>query len=681
MDFSIKWKLFVSFSLSMLMPILAIKLGIPLYLSLIAGTLMIFSLTWYSYYRISSALSTIKENIKPLYELERRMSDMERADELDAAMEWSVLLTSSVERSISSMERHQGQMNKYEMGESCQCTGKLSSGPSLLGQVFNLNSHEDFGAKIPKMSPDEQVELFHEGVGSLKERLEKLRNVVVNESVKGIVDFQIYFLEDPNFKQGFISHNARGVDLTSSIEALFGEFIARLEQVKNEKIKTRVKDLLDIKSQLLQEIEMAVSDKEDGDQCLKGKVLIVDHLMPSQVIRYHRNMVAGVVSREGTPSSHAQILLESLGVSSISDVKIPDGIPDGEEVALDCVGKKVLFNPSKTEKAKIAKDIEQLKTQVILHEPVHLVSGESIKVKANLNMAHESDKVHKYGADGVGLFRSEIAYLGKSHLPTEDELFYSYQEMVESLEGLPITFRMLDIGGDKLAGLGGVFEENPSMGNRSMRLLTANVGLFRSQYRAMRRSANRQASIIFPMVNGLDEMNSIMDRISEFDRELEAEGCELEDVEFGLMVEVPSVVECFADIVGHFDRFNIGTNDLTQYTLAADRNNQEVSQYYSSYHPAVIRMIEKVCRIGNKAGKSVCLCGEVALDLDALPLWVGLGVRELSVPYRYVPELKQRLKNLDSQFCFELARDVLSQNSTSQICSILERYQGSLVTT
>ncbi len=556
------------------------------------------------------------------------MSIMERHDELDAAMEWSDLLTSSVERSISSMERHQGEKKKYEVGEGCQCEGKLSSGPSLLGQVFNVNLPGESVTQIPIMNQDEQMNLFYEGVQSLRERLEKLRNVVVNESVKGIVDFQIYFLEDPNFKQGFISHNSRGVDLTSSIEALFQEFIARLEQVKNEKIKSRVKDLLDIKSQLLQEIEMAVSEQEDGDQCLKGKVLIVDHLMPSQVIRYHRNRVAGVVSREGTPSSHAQILLESLGVSSISDVKIPEAVPDGVQVALDCVGKKVIFNPSKLDEAKVSKDIEQLRAQVIVREPVRLMSGEPIKVKANLNMAHEVSKVEKYGADGVGLFRSEISYLGKSHLPTEDELFASYQEMVGALEGMPITFRMLDIGGDKLAGLGGVFEENPSMGNRSMRLLTANVGLFRSQYRAMRRSAHGQTSIIFPMVNGLDEMNSIMDRISEFDRELKSEGCEVSDVEFGLMVEVPSVVECFADIVGHFDRFNIGTNDLTQYTLAADRNNQEVSQYYSSYHPAVIRMIEKVCRLGNEAAKSVCLCGEVALDLDALPLWIGLGVRE-----------------------------------------------------
>ena len=157
MDFSIKWKLFVSFSLSMLMPFLAIELGIPVYLSVIAGTLMIFSLTWYSYYRISSALSTIKENIRPLYELERRMSIMERHDELDAAMEWSDLLTSSVERSISSMERHQGEKKKYEVGEGCQCEGKLSSGPSLLGQVFNVNLPGESVTQIPIMNQDEQM--------------------------------------------------------------------------------------------------------------------------------------------------------------------------------------------------------------------------------------------------------------------------------------------------------------------------------------------------------------------------------------------------------------------------------------------------------------------------------------------------------------------------------------------
>ena len=151
------------------------------------------------------------------------------------------------------------------------------------------------------------------------------------------------------------------------------------------------------------------------------------------------------------------------------------------------------------------------------------------------------------------------------------------------------------------------------MGNRSMRFLTSNPDLFRAQYRAMRRAAEENTKkIIFPMVNGKDEMDEIMAKVKAFEAELKGEGFTMGKVEFGIMVEVPSVVECFEDMVEHFDRFNIGTNDLTQYTLAADRNNQDVSQYFSTFHPAVIRMIEKICRIGNAAGKSVCLCGEVA---------------------------------------------------------------------
>jgi phosphoenolpyruvate-protein kinase (PTS system EI component) len=293
-----------------------------------------------------------------------------------------------------------------------------------------------------------------------------------------------------------------------------------------------------------------------------------------------------------------------------------------------------------------------------------------------LNVAHDVGKAVEYGADGIGLFRSEIAYLGMRKLPSEDELFRSYLGVTEAYPQSSVTFRMLDIGGDKLVGLSGSGkskEENPCMGNRSMRLLNSNLDLFRAQFRAMRRAAHAKTSIIFPMVNGVDELNGIMDRVEEYESELVAEMGELVPVKYGIMVEVPSIVECFESIVDRFDFFNIGTNDLTQYTLAADRNNQDVSAYYSSFHPAILKMIEKICRLGYGAEKEVCLCGEIASDLSSMPLWVGLGVRQFSVPYRYVPSLKARVASLDLEECRSLAKECLSVSTTKEVKRLVQK--------
>jgi phosphoenolpyruvate-protein phosphotransferase len=677
MDISIKWKLFASFSLSMLMPFMAVKLGIPVSISIICGLVTILLLTWYSYYRILNALATIRENLQPLYQVGKDSPlSSTIQDELTAAMMWSDRLMESVEASISKFSDEAPTKPSFELGSRHEFQGQLSSGDSIYGEVLNYISLGNAGYSIPHYEAAKNEELFLQSVQGLKERLTEMRDLVKNPQVRGIVDFQIYFLDDPNFLQGFKENNAKGLSLEVAIESLFQDFVQRLEKVENELVRSRVKDLVDLKSQVLQEMANLVSEKVVSEHHFEGKILLVSTLMPSHVLRYHRGKVKGIVSREGTPSSHAQILLESLGLPSISELDMGVELPDGENVLLNVVDKKVITNPEQGEIERSHKVSERLKNQFIQKEGVQLSSGEPIAIKANLNVAHDVGKAVEYGADGIGLFRSEIAYLGMRKLPSEDELFRSYLGVTEAYPQSSVTFRMLDIGGDKLVGLSGSGkskEENPCMGNRSMRLLNSNLDLFRAQFRAMRRAAHAKTSIIFPMVNGVDELNGIMDRVEEYESELVAEMGELVPVKYGIMVEVPSIVECFESIVDRFDFFNIGTNDLTQYTLAADRNNQDVSAYYSSFHPAILKMIEKICRLGYGAEKEVCLCGEIASDLSSMPLWVGLGVRQFSVPYRYVPSLKARVASLDLEECRSLAKECLSVSTTKEVKRLVQK--------
>jgi phosphoenolpyruvate-protein phosphotransferase len=676
MDISIKWKLFASFSLSMLMPLCAYGVGASPMMSIICGLVTILLLTWYSYYRILNALSTIRDNLRPLYEVGKEHPGCDIQDELTAAMLWSDRLMESVEASVTRFTTNMDKVVTYKKGNSLKVRGRLSSGDSVVGKVLNHTPLGEAGFSIPHFDVGRNQTLFYQSIASLKERLRKMRDLVIHSHAKGIVDFQIYFLDDPNFIQGFLAHNTRGLSLESSLESLFLEFVQRLEKVSNELVRSRVKDLLDLKYQVLQEVMVMVSDEAVKDHIFQGKVLLVNSLMPSQVLRYHRGGVVGIISREGTPSSHAQILLESLGIPSISDIHLPTDIPDEEPVMLDVIAKKIIFNADEKDQQRIREAQLHLNQREIVGAEVGLKSGEPILVKANLNMAYDADKALHYGADGIGLFRSEIAYLGMRSLPMEEELFSAYEQITEVFKDRPVTFRMLDIGGDKLVGANVSHEENPCMGNRSMRLLNSNPELFRSQYRAMSRAAHDQTSIIFPMVNGVDELDNIMTKIEAFEAELKVEGLAKNKIRYGIMVEVPSIVERFEDIVHRFDIYNIGTNDLTQYTLAADRNNQDVASYYSSFHPAILSMIEKICRLGQAAGKEVCLCGEVASDLSGMPLWLGLGVKQFSVPYRYVPALKKRLRELDMAECKGLATKALGLNSAKKIKEMVVNFSS-----
>ena len=677
MDISIKWKLFASFTFSMLMPFLAHWMGMSVLMSVMSGLLTILLLTWYSYYRILNALATIRENLKPLYQVGKESSSSAVQDELTAAMVWSDRLMESVEASITKFNQDVDVVPSFESGTHKKILGHLSSGESMFGEILNHISLGDSGYSIPHYEPHKNEELFYQSVTALKERLRDMKSMILDPKAKGIVDFQIYFLDDRHFIQGFKENNEKGLSLEVAMESLFQDFVQRLEKVENELVRSRVKDLVDLKMQMLQAMSNLVSDKVVAERHFKGKVLLVSTLMPSQVLRYQRGGVAGLISKEGTPSSHAQILLESLGIPSVSEVDFDMDIPDGEKVLLDVVHKRVILNPRDKEIEEVEKEKERLKHQEIIHDPVMLSSGEAIAIKANLNMAHDVDRAVKYGADGIGLFRSEIAYLGSRSIPNEADLFKSYLGVTQAYPTAPVTFRMLDMGGDKLVGLNVSKEENPCMGNRSMRLLISNPELFRSQFRAMRKAAHDQTSIIFPMVNGVDELNDIMKQVRDYEAELQKEQVSLSQVKYGIMVEVPSIVECFEDIVDQFDFFNIGTNDLTQYTLAADRNNQDVAAYYSSFHPALLKMIEKVCRLGDQAGKEVCLCGEVASEMDSLGLWLGLGIRQISVPYRYVPALKQKVKTWDLGEAKALAKACLACSSTKEVKSLVFDGKGS----
>jgi phosphotransferase system enzyme I (PtsI) len=249
--------------------------------------------------------------------------------------------------------------------------------------------------------------------------------------------------------------------------------------------------------------------------------------------------------------------------------------------------------------------------------------------------------------------------------------------LVDQFANREVVLRMLDLGSDKLA----IFqhanrEENPCMGFRSMRMLLKEPQIFRSQLRAMLRAASPKTTILFPMISGWNELLKINQFVTRICDEMDTEDVAYQqDVKYGLMVEVPGLVERFADFVDDYDVFNIGSNDLTQYTLAADRNNEAVSDYFTFHHPAMISMIYRVCSIAREHGKVVRICGEMGSDIELLPLLVGLGVDHFSVPYRHVPNLKMNLQRLDLELCKQLAAQCLACRTSEQVHKLVRQFK------
>lgn len=673
MDFSIKWKLLGSFALSMLLPFLVYWMGGGFWLCIVVGLVTTLLLTSYAYYRILHSLKAIQRNLEPIYEKHGlNFGNDAHADELTAAVRWSNQLLGDMEASVEEFtSSHNDSLPRFQRGVRSEISAQLHSGESVSGELVNYTHYHESGLSIPVFDPVRNEEIFKLAVEAIETKLGEMLKLLKEENDRGIVEFQIYFLQDPNFIEGFLSNNAQGLGLEMCLENLFKDFILRLEKVKNEMIRSRITDLVDLKMQLVQEILFIVHRESRYEQTLKGRVVLIQSLFPSQVLLFHKSGVIGVICREGTSSSHSQILLESLAMPSLTELPPFPEAPDGERVLLDTEEKKVVFNPSRNDLEKLERSRQLHRDAPVLHQPVETKCGHEVEIKTNLNLPKEAHRSLTYGPDGVGLYRSEVAFLGMGHLPSEDEQHKIYQKVTRAFAGRPVVFRMLDIGGDKLVGGQSEREENPCMGMRSMRLLTHQPDLFRSQYRAMLKAAHGQTSVIFPMVNGLDELEEVMARVRQYEDEMEREGVEYNKVRHGIMVEVPGIVERFEDIVDSFDLFCIGTNDLTQYTLAADRNNQGVSRYFSPIHPALLKMVNKVCSLAKEHRKEVCLCGEVASNPMTLPLFIGLGVQQFSVPFRNIPALKALVREQDVEECRELAEAALACRTCEQVKGLI----------
>ena len=494
------------------------------------------------------------------------------------------------------------------------------------------------------------------------------------------------FLRDPSFL-GPIESKIRGerVNADWAVEVVAEALAARLRDLPDKDLALRASDLDDVATILkrsLGEGGTAIDRLASltGDSC----VLVADELTPSDAVRIPRDKVVAFVTERGGKTSHAAILARSFGLPAVVAVpKLLASVGDGDSLIVDGREGVVWRQPSedvlalfRERQGREATRERSLKERS-LSGFARTRDGEEVAIRANIELAREIPDVFEYGADGVGLFRSEFLYLSSAGMEFPDEATQAaiYKEVVSQLAPRAVVIRTYDLGGKKGARHLSGAEENPVLGLRGVRLCFSHPEMFRTQLRALLSAASfGDLRILVPMVAGVEEVRRVRSFVEEAREELVERGVPVPDrVPIGAMIEVPSAAITADLIAPEVDFLSLGTNDLTQYTLAADRANESVSDIFRPYHPAILRLLATVQQAARAAGKPLAICGEMAADPPLFLLLLGLGIREFSMGPRSVPLLKDVARCASAADAARMARAALSLSTPDDVAALLAR--------
>ena len=486
-------------------------------------------------------------------------------------------------------------------------------------------------------------------------------------------------MNDEAMSEEIIDQIKECVSAQKATDAVYTQYAELLKATGDELIAGRSTDMLDVRTRILR----CIDDIPEADLSVLNKpVILVTHdLLPSDTATLDPASVRGIITEIGGPTSHSAIIARSFGIPAVSGLKDACSLlVDGESVILDAIDGDIITKPSEddirafSEKADtFAKMVADEKTY--LDREATLSDGTRIHVMVNIGTGDEKDLEAAKHSDGVGLFRTEFLYMGRADLPGEDEQYDIYKNVLEAFSPSPVTLRTLDIGGDKEAEcLDLPKEDNPFLGNRALRLCFDNEELFITQLRAaLRASVFGNLKIMFPMVGGLEDIRKAKTFLKKAMDELEAEGLSWNpEVKVGVMIEIPALAILADQIAKEVDFASIGTNDLTQYTLAADRINPSATKYYQPYSPAMMRLISGISCEFNKAGKELSVCGEMGGDPIGVAALIGMGVTNLSMGASSLATIKKTICNLDVDKAKSAAVKVLNLETSDEVKDTLE---------
>jgi phosphoenolpyruvate-protein phosphotransferase len=473
----------------------------------------------------------------------------------------------------------------------------------------------------------------------------------------------------------------QGVNAEAAVQDALEGYAALLAALPGEYQRARAGDVRDVARRVLAALRGV--NLEDAARPSLPSIILADDLTPSDTVRFERGVILAFCTRRGGPTAHTAILARALGVPAVVSAPLDlDQITPGEVLIVDGSNGTLTRGADAAAlaaaRARQAGDAATWQAQLAgARHPVVTLDGARMEVAANIGSLEDALDAVRFGADGVGLLRTEFLYLGRDSLPGEDEQAQTYRAIFAALGARPVVVRTLDIGGDKSVPYLGIrAEANPFLGWRAIRMLDERPDVLLSQLRALLRAgAGVDLRIMLPLVSRMEEVRQARALLEQARAELDERGEDYaQAVQFGMMVEVPSA----ALLAGHFaqevDFFSIGSNDLAQYTLAVDRTNERVAALASPLHPGVLQLMDTTIRAAHRRGRWVGLCGELAADPLAAPLLLGLGLDELSMAPRAVPHIKQVLRGVDRERCRALAGQALAASTTAEVERLLRAF-------
>ncbi|WP_134682513.1 phosphoenolpyruvate--protein phosphotransferase [Brevibacillus migulae] len=510
--------------------------------------------------------------------------------------------------------------------------------------------------------------------------LEKQVKETAGAEQAAIMQAHMEFLSDPAFVGEMESKIAEQlITAESAVQQVAEQFIMIFESMDDTYMRERAADIRDVSKRLKQNLS---GEAGGGLADIKeATIIIADDLTPSDTIQMPRQYVQGLVAAKGGATSHAAILARSLGIPAIMGIG-EEGLnrfKNGDFVIIDGATGDILLNPDEEaiRQYTAAQEKEAARKQALEQLRglnAETTDGHSVHLVANAGGKEDPAELLEKGAEGIGLFRSEFLFMHRETMPTEEEQYEGYLRAVKGMQGKPVIIRTLDIGGDKhLPYLDLPQEMNPFLGWRAIRISLSRVDLFKTQLRAiLRASAHGKALIMFPMISHIEQVRQAKAILEEVKQELKSEGQAFDEaIEVGVMIEIPAAALIADDLAKEVDFFSIGTNDLVQYTIAVDRMNENISELYNYFHPAVLRLMKMVIDASHRNGIWTGMCGEMASDPLATELLVGMGLDEFSMNQNSLLEVKQRVRSISLAEAKEIAEKALSLPTVAEVQSYL----------
>ena len=524
-----------------------------------------------------------------------------------------------------------------------------------MGPIVVLKK-KDYQVKRTRIEdPEAEVKRVDEALKASQEQLQKLYDKAVREvgeASAAIFEVHQMMLEDEDYLEAIQNMiRTEQVNAEYAVAVTGDNFAEMFASMDDDYMKARSADIKDISERLVRNL----SGQGDVDLSeIEPSVIVADDLSPSETVQMDKDKILAFVTVHGSTNSHTAILARMMNIPALIGVKMDlEALQSGVTAVVDGFQGMVTFDPDEETKAqtetKIQEEAEKLKLLQELKGKENItLDGRKINIYANIGSVGDIGYVMENDAGGIGLFRSEFLYLGRNDFPTEEEQFQAYKQAVQMMAGKKVIIRTLDIGADKQVdyfNLGN--EDNPAMGYRAIRICLRQPEIFKTQLRALLRAAvYGNLSIMYPMITSTEEVKKIYEIVAEVEEELKAQEIQYKIPEQGIMIETPAAAIISDKLAEMVDFFSIGTNDLTQYTLAIDRQNEKLDEFYNPHHEAILRMIQMVVDNAHKCGKWAGICGELGADATLTEQFVRMGLDELSVAPSMVLKLRKIVREM-----------------------------------